>query len=79
MLLRAEGPVFCAGYGLDWATAAQAREGALAASASSSEGSDRVWGTPTTAMWVYRMGVERANATCSPETPFRPAPPWRSA
>ena len=20
----------------------------------------RVWGTPTTAMWVYRMGLERA-------------------
>jgi len=161
ILLRADGPAFCAGYGLDWATAAQARsslppeqgerlehrpapaERARAASAasevdSSSEaavsdsrvasqrraatsqvwdsvadlammgrfvdtymklwyarkptiaavqgwciggGTDmvlcadlivaaesavfgyppsRVWGTPTTAMWVYRMGLERA-------------------
>ena len=27
MLLRAEGPAFCAGYALDWGTAAQAQEG----------------------------------------------------
>lgn len=27
LLLRAEGPAFCAGYGLDWSTVAQAREG----------------------------------------------------
>ena len=27
ILLRAEGRAFCAGYGLDWATTAQAREG----------------------------------------------------
>src|SRR5205085_3703410 len=26
ILLRAEGPAFCAGYGLDWSTAGQARE-----------------------------------------------------
>ena len=26
ILLRAEGPAFCAGYGLDWSTAAQADE-----------------------------------------------------
>src|SRR5215475_9167063 len=26
ILLRAEGPAFCAGYGLDWSTAAQAGE-----------------------------------------------------
>ncbi|MDQ1373707.1 MAG: enoyl-CoA hydratase, partial [Actinomycetota bacterium] len=25
ILLRAEGPAFCAGYGLDWSTAAQAQ------------------------------------------------------
>jgi enoyl-CoA hydratase len=113
MLLRAEGPAFCAGYGLDWATAAQASEGAgrvwdsvadlrimgrfvdtymklwyakkptLAAVQGwclgggtdlvlcadlilAAEGAvfgyppARVWGTPTTAMWVYRMGLERA-------------------
>ena len=120
ILLRAEGPAFCAGYGLDWSTAAQARlegkaeDGAeervwdsvadfqmmgrfvetymklwyakkptLAAvqgwcigggtdlvlcadlivageGASFGYPPSRVWGTPTTAMWVYRMGLERA-------------------
>jgi len=149
ILLRAEGPAFCAGYGLDWSTAAQARErhpaegprkaaqaGAQRAAGERSSskrrpgseaepseasrvwdsvsdmrmigsfvdvymklwyarkptlaavqgwciggGTDmvlcadlivaaegatfgyppaRVWGTPTTAMWVYRMGLERA-------------------
>jgi enoyl-CoA hydratase len=34
LLLRAEGPAFCSGYGLDWSTAAQATE---------HEGRDRVW------------------------------------
>jgi enoyl-CoA hydratase len=34
VLLRAEGPAFCSGYGLDWSTAAQATE---------HEGLDRVW------------------------------------
>ena len=122
ILLRAEGPAFCAGYGLDWSTAAQAREGegrdtetghrsrvwdsvadmrmmgrfvdtymklwyakkpTLAAvqgwcigggtdmvlcadlvvageGASFGYPPSRVWGTPTTAMWVYRMGLEKA-------------------
>jgi enoyl-CoA hydratase len=121
MLLRAEGAAFCAGYGLDWATAAQAREGRSSEPAGAPRrvwdsvadlrmmggfvatymklwyarkpviaavqgwciggGTDlvlcadlivagegatfgyppsRVWGTPTTAMWVYRMGLERA-------------------
>jgi enoyl-CoA hydratase len=121
ILLRAEGPAFCAGYGLDWATAAQARERAPDAAEREEQrvwdsvsdmrmmsrfvetymklwyaskptlaavqgwciggGTDmvlccdlivagegasfgyppaRVWGTPTTAMWVYRMGLERA-------------------
>jgi enoyl-CoA hydratase len=145
ILLRAEGPAFCAGYGLDWSTAAQARERAgegagrragKAAGRNSAAGAGprpwdpgraraarawdsvadhgmmsrfvetylklwyarkptlaavqgwcigggtdmvlcadlilaaesavfgyppaRVWGTPTTAMWVYRMGLERA-------------------
>jgi enoyl-CoA hydratase len=135
ILLRADGPAFCAGYGLDWSTTGQARqmqdEGASArageapwrpsdAAASSTRAWDsvsdyrmisrfvdtymklwyaskptiaavqgwcigggtdmvlcadiiiagqgasfgyppsRVWGTPTTAMWVYRMGLERA-------------------
>ena len=123
ILLRAEGRAFCAGYGLDWSTAAQARERSAAAgpepdgrsrvwdsvsdmrmiggfvdtymklwyarkptiaavqgwcigggtdmvlccdlivageSASFGYPPSRVWGTPTTAMWVYRMGLERA-------------------
>jgi enoyl-CoA hydratase len=114
ILLRAEGPAFCAGYGLDWSTAAQAEEGqrqrvwdsvsdlrmistfvntymklwhspkpTIAAvqgwciaggtdmvlcadlvvageGASFGYPPSRVWGTPTTAMWVYRMGLERA-------------------
>jgi len=122
ILLRADGPAFCAGYGLDWSTAAQATEHnpaePVAADARrvwdsvadlrmmkrfvdtymklwyaqkptiaavqgwcigggtdmvlcadmiiAGEGAkfgyppSRVWGTPTTAMWVYRMGLERA-------------------
>ncbi|HUF84824.1 MAG TPA: crotonase/enoyl-CoA hydratase family protein [Acidimicrobiia bacterium] len=113
ILLRAEGPAFCAGYGLDWSTAAQAWEGTdrvwdsvadyrmmsrfvatymklwyaskptiaavqgwciaggtdmvlCADLVVAAEGAtfgyppSRVWGTPTTAMWVYRMGLERA-------------------
>ena len=140
ILLRAEGPAFCAGYGLDWATAAEsqqrvydevaggptggadgpapwrpdraevdrarvwdsvadlgmmgrfvdtylklwyARKPTVAAVQGwcigggtdrvlcadlvvAGEGAifgyppARVWGTPTTAMWVYRMGLERA-------------------
>ncbi|MGH9012796.1 MAG: crotonase/enoyl-CoA hydratase family protein [Acidimicrobiia bacterium] len=114
ILLRAEGPAFCAGYGLDWSTAAQAREAGeervwdsvadyrmmsrfvatylklwyaskptiaavqgwciaggtdmvlcadlIVAGEGASFGypPSRAWGTPTTAMWVYRMGLERA-------------------
>jgi enoyl-CoA hydratase len=119
ILLRAEGPAFCAGYGLDWSTTAQAEERALTEGGRRrvwdsvadlrvmkrfvdtymklwyaqkptiaavqgwciGGGTDmvlcadiivagddarfgyppsRVWGTPTTAIWVYRMGLERA-------------------
>src|SRR5256714_565764 len=115
ILLRADGPAFCAGYGLDWSTQAPAEEGATRQRVWDSAadyqmmsrfvatymklwyaskptiaavqgwciagGTDmvlcadlivagesavfgyppaRVWGTPTTAMWVYRMGLERA-------------------
>jgi len=118
ILLRAEGPAFCAGYGLDWSTVAQARESGAAGESGrvwdsvadmrmmgrfvatymklwyaskptiaavqgwcigggtdmvlcadiviAGEGArfgyppSRVWGTPTTAMWVYRMGLEKA-------------------
>ena len=114
ILLRAEGPAFCAGYGLDWSTELQAQETSgdrvwdsaadlrgistfvdvymklfkawkptiaavqgwciaggtdmvlcadiLIAGEGASFGypPSRVWGTPTTAMWVYRLGLERA-------------------
>ncbi len=110
ILLRAEGPAFCAGYGLDWSTVAQGGESqwdsvrdmrmmstfvdtymklwycskptiaavhgwCIAGGTDmvlccdmivAGEGAvfgyppSRVWGTPTTAMWVYRMGLERA-------------------
>jgi enoyl-CoA hydratase len=131
ILLRAEGRAFCAGYGLDWSTAAQVSEADLSESAPAAVAGDtadrprgrvwdsvadmrmigsfvdaylklwyarkptiaavqgwcigggtdmvlccdiiiagegasfgyppsRVWGTPTTAMWVHRMGLERA-------------------
>jgi enoyl-CoA hydratase len=115
ILLRAEGPAFCAGYGFDWAVPAQAGEQGAATRVWDSVadhrmmsrfvatymklwyarkptlaavqgwciggGTDlvlcadlvvagegarfgyppaRVWGTPTTAMWVYRMGLEKA-------------------
>lgn len=115
ILLRADGPAFCAGYGLDWSTQAQAQEGAtpervwdsvadyqmmsrfvatymklwyaskptiaavqgwciaggtdmvlcadlIVAGESAVFGYPpaRVWGTPTTAMWVYRVGLEQA-------------------
>src|SRR3954447_4817224 len=109
MLLRAEGPAFCAGYGLDWSTTNQAAEQAwdpardmrllssfvevylklwYAAKPTiaavhgwgiaggtdmvlcadlivAGEGATfgyppaRVWGTPTTPMWVYRIGFEQ--------------------
>ena len=114
ILLEAEGPAFCAGYGLDWSTAYQARaesservwdsvtdmrmmssfvevymklwyswkptiaavQGWCIAGGTdmvlcadmivAGEGATfgyppaRVWGVPTTPMWVYRMGLERA-------------------
>ena len=114
ILLRAEGPAFCAGYGLDWSTEAQSHEASsgrvwdsvadlrgisyfvdvymklwysykptiaavqgwciaggtdmvlcadmIVAGEGASFGypPSRVWGTPTTAMWVYRLGLERA-------------------
>lgn len=121
ILLRAEGKAFCAGYGLDWSTSAQAQEKSVESSGVKEKkrvwdsvadlrvmslfvdtymklwyakkpvvaavqgwciggGTDmvlcadiiiagegaifgyppaRVWGTPTTAMWVYRMGLEQ--------------------
>jgi enoyl-CoA hydratase len=118
ILLRADGPAFCAGYGLDWSTAAQARDTdeaerthrpwdpmadlalistfvdvymklwyaskptiaavqgwciaggsdmflcadmiVAARNATFGYPPSRVWGTPTTAMWVHRMGLEQA-------------------
>ncbi len=114
ILLRAEGPAFCAGYNLEWGTGLQIGEDrrkrgwdsvtdynamsrfvnvymklwyantptiaaghgwcvgggtdmvlcsdiiVAAENASFGYPPSRVWGTPTTAMWVYRMGLERA-------------------
>ncbi|MEK6322550.1 MAG: crotonase/enoyl-CoA hydratase family protein [Acidobacteriota bacterium] len=114
MLLGAEGQAFCAGYGLDWSTRAQADEEGrervwdsaadlqvisrfvavyqklwyaskptiaavqgwcicggtdlvlwadiIIAGESAVFGypTSRVWGVPTTAMWVYRIGFEKA-------------------
>jgi enoyl-CoA hydratase len=115
ILLGADGPAFCAGYGLDWSTRAQAESQgghsrvwdpvadyqmmsrfvatymklwyaskptiAVVQGWCIAGGTDmvlctdlivagesavfgyppaRVWGTPTTAMWVYRMGLEHA-------------------
>jgi enoyl-CoA hydratase len=114
ILLRAEGPAFCAGYGLDWATELQAEAAgserawdstadyrgmssfvntyqklwyASKPSVAAVQGwcicggtdlvlwsdlivaadtavfgypTSRLWGVPTTAMWVYRIGFERA-------------------
>jgi enoyl-CoA hydratase len=114
ILLRAEGPAFCAGYALGYATESQAAESTRTRAWDSiadlrmisryvnvymklwyaskpviaavhgwcigggtdmvlcsdiiiaGEGASfgyppsRVWGTPTTSMWVYRMGLERA-------------------
>jgi enoyl-CoA hydratase len=113
ILLTAEGPAFCAGYGLDWSTEAQREEQTAgrvwdsvtdfklmssfvdvymklwraskptlvgvqgwciaggtdmvlcsdiivaAESATFGYPPARVWGVPTTPMWVYRMGLER--------------------
>ena len=137
ILLRADGKAFCAGYGLDWATAAQAEERTAAdrprgerhrvwdsvadlrvmkrfvdtymklwyaqkptiaavqgwcigggtdmvlcadiiiAAENASFGypPSRVWGTPTTAMWVYRMGLEKAKRylLCGDEIPAKKA------
>lgn len=114
ILLTAEGPAFCAGYGLDWATAGEATAGrdghvwdppqdlalissfvrvysklwyaskpsvagvtgwcicggtdlvlwcdVIVAGRSAVFGypTSRVWGIPTTPMWIYRLGFERA-------------------
>jgi len=114
ILLRADGPAFCAGYGLDWSTRAQGDEtgrtriwdsaadyqamsgfvrvyqklwysskpsiaavqgwcicggtdlvlwsDVIVAAENAVFGypTSRVWGVPTTAMWVYRIGFEKA-------------------
>jgi len=114
ILLESEGPAFCAGYGLDWSTKAQAQQSrseriwdsaadyqgmsrfvrvyqklwyASKPSIAAVQGwcicggtdlvlwsdiiiaaetavfgypTSRLWGVPTTAMWVYRIGFEKA-------------------
>ncbi|HXK26143.1 MAG TPA: crotonase/enoyl-CoA hydratase family protein [Myxococcota bacterium] len=49
ILLRAEGPAFCAGYGLDWSTRAQAGERAAADGASRAPSGPRPWAPETRA------------------------------
>jgi enoyl-CoA hydratase len=46
VLLTAEGPAFCAGFGLDWSTVAQA----------SAEGRDRVWDSVADVQMIGRYG-----------------------
>ena len=46
VLLSAEGPAFCAGFGLDWSTASQAR----------AEGAERVWDTVADVQMIGRFG-----------------------
>ncbi|MGH7337956.1 MAG: enoyl-CoA hydratase-related protein, partial [Myxococcota bacterium] len=53
ILLRAEGPAFCAGYALDWGTAMQAREQVARSEPRASEG--------------HRDGAQRGEAERSPE------------
>lgn len=47
VLLAAEGPAFCAGFGLDWSTVASASEGAA---------SERVWDTVADVEMIGRFG-----------------------
>jgi enoyl-CoA hydratase len=58
VLLRAEGPAFCSGYGLDWSTAAQATE----------EGRERAWDS----MADLRMIGRFANAFARLHTISKP-------
>jgi enoyl-CoA hydratase len=46
VLLRAEGPAFCAGFGLDWSTLSQA----------TNEGVDRVWDSVADVQMIGRFG-----------------------
>jgi enoyl-CoA hydratase len=47
VLLSAEGPAFCAGFGLDWSTVAQAER----------EGGERVWDSVTDVQMIARFGT----------------------
>jgi enoyl-CoA hydratase len=50
VLLRAEGPAFCAGFGLDWSTLAQAGE------QQGQQGGGRVWDTVADVQMIGRYG-----------------------
>lgn len=52
VLVRAEGPAFCAGFGLDWSTGAQAAEAQSAADG----GTGRVWDSVADVRIIGRFG-----------------------
>ena len=52
VLVRADGPAFCAGFGLDWSTGPQAAEAGGAAG----EGNRRVWDTVADVRMIGRFG-----------------------
>lgn len=52
VLVRAEGPAFCAGFGLDWSTGAQAAEAQSAADG----GTGRVWDSVADVRMIGRFG-----------------------
>jgi enoyl-CoA hydratase len=79
ILLRAEGPAFCAGYGLDWSTAAQAREtargrapSAPGTAASKPEADSKRASLPTSASASRTDRAQRAEAATEP-APWLPA------
>lgn len=52
VLVRAEGPAFCAGFGLDWSTGAQAAE----TQSASDGGAGRVWDSVADVRMIGRFG-----------------------
>ena len=64
ILLRAEGPAFCAGYGLDWAVTAQTAESDAPDTHAAGSGAARVWDSVDDAdefVAAYRVAAERRN------------------
>ena len=59
ILLRAEGPAFCAGYALDWGTAAQAQEHGPSAPTAPPTPGPAPWRAQAAAGGAQRSGAER--------------------